>query len=245
MSSRMGRRQLLVREGSGMKKWDWMVKMFDPPSSGEEYVIGGDPAGGMASSTYSVATVLRTSDMKVVCVVRDKIDPDQYAKLVEALGHVYNEAKICIERNRDGQGVNSYLMNRGYPNLYYGRKFKMRGNQVDARPGVYLGKQNRRRLLNLLQGVVREGIITVPHKKTIEEMSTFIRDEKGEGKAQEGFYDDTVFSLMYAVVADAEGPNLDSYTNEKEGNSVDPKDTTKNPHAAALGPNGEKLMWGS
>lgn len=227
-----------------MKSREWIVDVFDEPQDDEEYVIGGDPAGGMASSTYSAATVLRCSDLKVVAVIRDKIDPDQYAKLVEALGHVYNEAKICIERNRDGQGINTYLMNRGYPDLYYGREYKTRGQQTDARPGVYLGKQNRRRLITLLQDAVRNQILTIPHEKTIDELSTFIKDDKGEGHAQEGFYDDTVFSLMYAVVADAEGSYDRIYSGERESEIKKRKrDTTQNPHAAAVNEEGERLMW--
>lgn len=229
-----------------MKRRSWLIDVWEEPKDKHDYIIGGDPAGGMASSTYSAAHVLR-DDMTVVAVLHGKIDPDEYEKAVEALGYTYNEALICIERNRDGQGINAHLMNRNYPNLYFGKEFKIRGEMTDLRPGIYAGRTNRRKIINTIADVVKNDLINIFHKKTLDEMRTFVKDEDGEGKAMQGMYDDLVFSLAYAVVALSEqGFNRDALQHKtKKSKKENQREEQYNraPHTRAVKEDGSSFMW--
>jgi len=223
-----------------MKSRSWMLKVWEPPVEDRDYVIGGDPAGGMSNSDWSVAHVLKPSDMKIVAVVRDKIDPDQYGKMIEALAYAYNTARVCIERNRDGQAVNNFLMNRGYPNLHYSKEFKIRGNQQDARPGLYTGRSNKMEIIAVLQGLVHDEMLTIPHKETLDELGTFVKDEKGMGQAQQGFNDDCVMSLACCVFANAQFGDKKAYRAQKKSGeepATKKHNTMHNPHRSAFSGN--------
>jgi hypothetical protein len=219
-----------------MKDRSWEIEVYRKPKRNVEYTIGGDPAGGMANSTWSVAHVLRSDTGMVVAVVRDKIDPDMYGKMVESLGYVYNEALVCVERNRDGQAINNFLMNRDYTNLFFDRQQKIRGQQVEAKPGLYTNKKKKMEIISTLQGAVHDDMITIPHKQTITEMRKFVKDEKGIGQAQEGFYDDCVMSLACAVYADSSyGYKRASSVDKPTKSQRKEVDTMANPHHAAFG----------
>lgn len=229
-----------------MKKRRWPITVYELPKRKIEYVIGGDPAGGMSNSTYTAAHVLRVPDTDVVAVVHGKIDPDDFGKLLESLGQEYNRAKICVERNRDGQAINNFLQKRPKNNVFYSRKYQSRGSQVEAKPGLYTSDKNKHYIINNLMDAIKARELTCPHKKTVEELQKFIRKEDGgKLKAQEGFYDDLVMSLAMAVTAHIEQPVTDPEEREEknETKEVNVNEEPDEWHRNAVDSEGKQRRW--
>jgi len=171
------------------------IVIYEQPKKGYPYVIGGDTAG--EGSDKFAGQVLDNTTGKQVAVLHHQYDEDMYAKQVYCLGMHYNTALIAIEANFSTFPIKT-LERLTYPNQYvregedeYTHKpkqsFGFKTTQV-TRPVIIAG---------LIQ-VVRDSIDLINDAKTLDEMLTFVRNEKGRAEAQAGAHDDLVISLAIA-----------------------------------------------
>jgi hypothetical protein len=191
------------------------LKVYSLPEPNENYIIGADVAKGVGreeirdadgvviqagEGDYSVATVL-DSKRNVVAVYRGKVEPGYYAEILNALGEMYNWARLAVELNNHGILPNRFLRdNFDYPNLYSRENYD---KLDDARPtedlGFYTDVKTRPLIIDSLREAVRNKEIEIPDLVTLQEMSTFIENIKtGKLEAESGSYDDCVMALAIA-----------------------------------------------
>lgn len=174
---------------------DGFIKLYELPKKNYPYVIGGDTAGD--GSDYFIGQVLDNTNGNQVAVLRKQFDEDEYSRQMICLGRYYNNALEGIEANFSTFPIKE-VERLGYKNQF-----------VRTREDTYTGKPvkaygfkttgiTRPLILAQLQAIVNDHIEKINDKDTLEEMLTFVRNEKGRPEAQEGAHDDLVMALAIA-----------------------------------------------
>ncbi len=167
------------------------------------YCIGGDTAG--EGSDYFTGHVLNAKTGKQVARLRHQMDEDLYTRQMYCLGYMYNHknengikpALMCIESNFSSF-PNKELVRLGYPNLFVREKEDKISGVMDKSYGFRTTSITRPVIIAELVKIVRDNIELINDKETLEEMLTFIKNEKGRPEAQQGYHDDLVMGLAIA-----------------------------------------------
>ncbi|API58460.1 hypothetical protein BSL82_03385 [Tardibacter chloracetimidivorans] len=177
-----------------------LYKHIDP---GEKYYIGADVADGTRSlginkSDWSVAQIL-DSKKRQVAIWRSQVDPDYYSYVLYHLGMLFNEARLIVERNNHGILPNTRLgKDFNYPNLHTEVVYDKISDTETVKLGFQTNVQTKPLIIDQLRAEVREGVIQLNDKTTIEELMTFVVDDAGKMTAEAGCHDDCVMSLALA-----------------------------------------------
>ena len=174
---------------------DGPVQIFREPEEGRPYVIGGDTSG--EGSDFFVAQVLDNVTGEQVAVLRHQYDEDTYAKQVYCLGKYYNDALVAIEANFSSFPIKR-LEQLGYRNQYVREQEDSFAGAVRRAYGFRTTAVTRPVIIGTLVEAMREGISLVNDRRTLEEMLTFVRNEKLRPEAQAGAHDDCVMALAIA-----------------------------------------------
>lgn len=168
------------------------VSIYKKSKPGVPYVLGGDTAGDGSDSF--TAHVIDNLTGEQVAAFKNTFDEDLYARQVYCLGQYYNEALVGIETNYSTYPTKE-LERLGYDNLYVRQREDTYTHKKVKAFGFATTPTTRPVILaNLIKIVREEGhkIVDVP---TLEEMLSFVRNEKGRMEAAQGAHDDLVMGL--------------------------------------------------
>lgn len=171
------------------------VTIYREPEEGRPYVIGGDTSG--EGSDFFVAQVLDNITGEQVAVLRHQYDEDTYAKQVFCLGRYFNDALVGIEANFSSYPIKR-LEQLGYRNQYIREQEDTYTGAIRKAFGFRTTATTRPVIIGTLVEAMRDGINLVNDRTTLEEMLTFVRNEKLRPEAEEGAHDDCVLSLAIA-----------------------------------------------
>ncbi|MBO7668328.1 MAG: PBSX family phage terminase large subunit [Firmicutes bacterium] len=174
---------------------DGPICIFREPEEGRPYVIGGDTSG--EGSDFFVAQVLDNITGEQVAVLRHQYDEDTYAEQVYCLGKYFNDALVGIETNFSTFPIRKLEM-LGYTNQYVRELPDTYTGAVRKAFGFRTNAQTRPVIVGELVEAMRSGIDTVNDRTTLEEMLTFVRNEKLRAEAEPGAHDDCVMALAIA-----------------------------------------------
>jgi len=190
-----------------------LVRIWEPPEPGVEYIIGSDHSEGLDSGDWNVAVVIRRLPLAVVARLQGyderRISADEFAELLMLLGYYYNDAWLVPENNNDGYTVAGILEREGYPKLVTEVDL---GISTRERVGWRNNRATRRRAVNLLVEYINNHYIDIPDKELLLEAQSFVyRDGKptaplkgkrrAPGEPKTGYYDDILFALGGALLA--------------------------------------------
>jgi len=195
------------------------MEMFHKPEPGHKYIIGGDTAEGLASGDAQVLYVIDHQTEDCAAVYRSQVAPDELAGEAYKLGKFYNWALLAIEVNKDGLWVNDALEKLGYLNLYYRKVFDDITQKVTKFFGWKTTSATRPFSLAALKAVFFRKESGFP-AVLLNEMLTFIRNQKGRPEAMDKKHDDVIMAsaIGYAVLQE-QGKYIDD-TKPGEGASI-------------------------
>lgn len=202
------------------------IDLFELPKKDYPYVLGGDTAG--EGSDYFTGHVMNNVNGKQVAKIRKQFDADEYTRQMYCLGKYYNTALIGIETNFDTFPIKE-LLRLGYDKQFVREKEDTFTHQIVKSFGFQTNKITRPLILSELQKIVNENIELINDKETLEEMLTFVRNEKGRPEAQEGCHDDLVMGLAISfyirtqqkMKVEVKDVKKEFYNFERERPSVD------------------------
>ena len=113
------------------------------------------------------------------------------------LGRYYNVALEGIETNFSTFPVKE-LARLGYSRQFTREKIDTFTGKLDKTYGFRTDKLSRPLIIASLVQIVREHPETINDVETLEEMLTFVRNEKGRAEAQSGKHDDLIMGLAIA-----------------------------------------------
>lgn len=171
--------------------------IYKQPEVGKRYILGGDVAEGLLKGDYSTACVLGY-DKEIKAFYKGHIEPDEYSKLVRALGKKYNFAMLAIESNKDGNWVNTDIRNADYPNIYLRTAFDDITKTVSKSFG-WLTNANTRRIMLGEAKKHFNSVDLINCKILLEEILVFIRNKVGKPMAAYGKHDDCVIAWAIAI----------------------------------------------
>ncbi|WP_290776378.1 PBSX family phage terminase large subunit [Anaerofustis sp.] len=171
------------------------ISIYEEKDEESFYVIGGDTAG--EGSDNFTAQVIDNISGKQVAVLKNKFDEDLYARQVYCLGRYYNDALVGIETNFSTY-PNKELERLRYPKLYVRKREDTYTGRMVSAFGFVTSRLTRPNIVANLIKVVREEGEKIVDKGTLEEMLSFVRNEKGRAEAAAGAHDDLVMGLAIA-----------------------------------------------
>lgn len=171
------------------------LKIYAEPGAGRPYVIGGDTAGD--GSDWFIGQVLDNITGKQVATLRHQYDEDTYAKQMYCLGQYYNNALLAIETNFSTFPV-KMLSLMGYRNLYVREVEDTYEGKFRHAFGFRTDQVTRPVIISELIRILRENVHLLSDTDTLEEMLTFVRNEKLRPEAESGAHDDCVMALAIA-----------------------------------------------
>ncbi len=171
---------------------DGYIDIFELPKKRIPYVLGGDTAG--EGSDYFTGHVLNNVNGMQIAKLRKQFDVDEYTRQMYCLGMYYNEALIGIETNFDTFPIKE-LLRLGYKKQFVREREDTYTHSIVKSFGFQTNKFTRPLILSELQRIVNEHIEQINDKETLEEMLTFVRNEKGRPEAQSGCHDDLIMGL--------------------------------------------------
>ncbi len=169
------------------------VRIYKTPENAN-YCIGGDTAG--EGSDWFVGQVLSQSGIQCA-VLRQQTDSDLWTKQMYCLGKYYNNALLTIEVNFDSYPIQE-LQRLGYMHMYIREQNDTALDRYKKAYGFVTDRWTRPYILNNLVEIVREHTEFFNDRLTLEEMLTFIRNDKGRFEAQSGAHDDMVMAIAIA-----------------------------------------------
>ncbi|MEW6750808.1 MAG: hypothetical protein AB1505_07500 [Candidatus Latescibacterota bacterium] len=174
------------------------LRVWERPSPGGPYAIGGDPAEGLPEGDDSVLEVLDCRQGLQVAELQGKLDPFTLGELAWMLGTLYNHALVALESTKDG-GANPKLFELGYRRIYY--EMADRGKAWDeatARLGLYMNLRSRHRLTAQARKWMAGGSVRPRSVQLLDQCNTFVlRDTKYQ--AIPGGHDDLVMAWVIAI----------------------------------------------
>lgn len=180
------------------------LKVWYLPNKDETYVIGADVAEGLATGDYSVAVVL-DSKLNVCAKWRGHIDPDLYGKHLVMLAKMYNDAYIAPEGNNHGLTTIRSILNEEYWNIFNTKIYDKVNDEITKKIGWYTTRKTKPLAIDKLSEYIRERYFGMWDFDIIEELYSYVIDDKGGTNAQEGKHDDCVMALAIALQAFLEG----------------------------------------
>lgn len=173
------------------------IQLYELPEFDGQYEIGADTASGNGKD-WSVATVVDKKTWQVVAKFRAKINAGKFGDELNKLGRWYNNAELVVEANNMGQSTIDRLVELNYPSIYKRKHHNKVTKKTTEEYGWWNDQKTRPMLLGYMQTLVRELGIDIPDETILDEMATFIVNERGKPEGAEGNNDDCVIATSLA-----------------------------------------------
>ena len=164
----------------------WRVWL--PPQSGKQYIVGVDPAGGGTDGDYACAEIIEREGGLQCAELRGHYALRELAEKVVEIAHQYNDALLSIERNNHGHGVLVHVDGFQYKNVYCD----------SGKAGWLTDRVSRPAMIEELVKLLNEHPELFKSRRLLEEFRTFVRKKDGSSSAQNGAHDDCVMAMAIA-----------------------------------------------
>lgn len=181
------------------------VLVYDMPKEEGVYVMSVDTSHGQGID-YSAFSVIDVSQMpyKVVATFRSsEISPLHYPDVIFNTAKLYNNAHLLVETNDIGQQIINTLYNDLEYEYIFTTTTQGRGGQkisAGFNKSSKLGVKTTESLKKIgcanLKTIMETDNLIIHDYHTIEEFSTFVRNNKKSYEAEGGNHDDLVMTLV-------------------------------------------------
>lgn len=201
---------------------DGRYKEWHTPQLDQNFVLSADVAEGLSYGDYSCAQVLDDLGRQVACW-HGHIDPFEFGNLLFELGRRFNSAYIIVERNNHGLTTLRRLQELDYSNLYIESSVDgAYGDKLTKRGGFLTTSKTKPLIIDGLAALLRQSESGIADIELVNELRTYIIDDKGSFNAQQGCYDDRCISYAIALHGLASMPRPRHRLVPKKYKSVDP-----------------------
>ena len=162
------------------------------------YLLGADPAEGLAHGDYSALEVIDSQSGEQVLEMAGHWEPDQFAERIHAVTKCY-QGKLGVERQNHGHAVLLRLRQLGTKGLYYEipretQKKRMRAGLV----GWLTSSASKPIMIDELEEAIRRSFLTIHSDILQHEALSYQHYPNGSTGAPQGMTDDRVIALAIA-----------------------------------------------
>jgi hypothetical protein len=194
------------KRGISQDYWIWQRPTYTPESN---FIVSADVARGDGED-YSAFHVLNANTMEQCAEYRGHIPTKDFGDMLVSVATEYNNALLIVEREGPGWATLQEIIDRGYPNTFYGSA-DLRYVDVEQQmtnkyyteekklvPGFATTLRTRPVIIsNMCQYFVDKSII-IHSKRTYSELEVFIWDNH-KPQAAKGYNDDLVMALSIGI----------------------------------------------
>lgn len=206
------------------------LTVFAEPSDDKDwgvYLLGGDPTHTTAGD-YACVQVLNRRTLEQVAVYRRKIDPINFGKDMQLLGHWYNDGMLAPERTGPGYATIGCIVSDGYPYVYATQNVaKLQGFHTGDAFGWVTNLQTKHLAISHLLKALLDPLVEangqtfgllIHDETTFLEMRDYVtlEDGHGYGNSDGSEYDDGVMALAIAMAVHAYEPPPPPYEQPSE-----------------------------
>lgn len=167
------------------------ITLYKDKINGVPYVIGGDTKG--EGNDKFAGVVINNNSGERIAVLHGDLQPDEYTHQMYCLGKYFNDALIGIEVNFDIYPIKE-LERLHYHRQYMREQIDSYTNQLQKKYGWKTDGNTRPLIISKLSIAVRDNINLFNDISTLEEMLTFVYNNKGRQDAMSGKHDDLIIS---------------------------------------------------
>lgn len=169
------------------------INVFSKRQVAKRYVIGADAATGLGEDDSAFVCAIATPNgLEEVCSGKGKMPEAEFADILYRESKDYNNALTVVEDAPVGKATLSKLHELKC-NLY---KRKTAGAEKLGFPTVSTTKPM---MIADLGDMIRDGALVIHNLDILEQLMSYLRDEKGQYHATAGARDDYVSALMLVV----------------------------------------------
>ena len=184
-------------EAGGWKIWEW-------PIAGREYMVTGDPSGGVGSSDYSAAAIYDIKGWTQVAAYHGRPDPSEFARIMRNAGWLYQTnaeepALLVHEGNNHGQALSALFRDWSYPKVFRHRRFDLDSERESQALGWFTTAKSKPIMISSLQQAIREQTMAIRDTRFYSEAGTYLVDDKGRMEAAHNHHDDVLMSHAIAA----------------------------------------------
>lgn len=194
-------------------KYNNRMRVWKDPEPQYEYLISVDSALGGNRDNTAFHVINIYNGEQVAEFYSNKTPINEAARIIAEVGTSYNTAYVIPERNGIGNNLIDRLFNvQEYEAIWCDDKGVM---------GLQVTQKNRDQMLADMEENIRLNKFKVNSERTVDELLTFIVNDKGKAIADEGCHDDLVLSLALAAFGykDLIGGTPMEYTSKEDFNS--------------------------
>lgn len=196
----------IEKRGVDQGYWIWQYPAYTPDAN---YVVCADPARGDGED-YSAFHVLNVKTMEQCAEYKGHIPTKEYGNMLVSVATDYNNALLIVEREGPGWAVLQQIIDRGYPNTFYGStdlKYvdveqqmtnKYYAEEKKLAPGFATTLRTRPVIISNMCQYFVDKSITLYSKRIYSELEVFIW-ENHKAQAARGYNDDLVMSLAIGL----------------------------------------------
>lgn len=176
------------------------LRVYRKPAEGGLYVCGVDTSEGVEGGDYTGVTIFDRRNGEEVAMYRGLIAPDRLAQKLNTWGRYFNKALMVVEINNHGLTTITELKRLLYPNFYFRpAKFDTMGQPWSDKMGWRTTPVTKPFLIDDLNKALRDGLIMIHSRETLDEMLTFIYNESNEMEPMtRKYHDDCIFGAALA-----------------------------------------------
>lgn len=209
----------LLRPGMGMSivtrsqwdydEWNGRLLCWEPPVSGEEYVLGIDTSEGVKKDRSVCEVILKGNllhpDEQVAEFACDFLDPIDFAAVVATIGKFYcdpdgSEAFCTIETNNPAGAavLNTLRTKLDYTNLFIRKDYEKRENLFTTKFGWHTTRHNRGLIIARGLHALQYGDLIINSTYLLDEMADFESNhDLAAAKVKTGKgHDDRVMAML-------------------------------------------------
>jgi hypothetical protein len=171
------------------------LQVWLKPLEGREYVVAVDSAGGGEDGDFAAAQVVEVATGLQCAELRERLRPEDLARVSVELAKEYGGALIAVERNNHGAAVLAYIETReGYRRLY----------RQHGEAGWLTSAASKPEIVARLGVLLTETPERFMSRRLLAECRTFVADERGRAAAAAGSHDDLVMAMAIGQAVRAE-----------------------------------------
>ena len=165
------------------------------PMTGRDYCVAVDSAGGGEDGDFAAVQVVELGTGLQCAELRERLRPEELARVSAELAREYGGALIAVERNNHGAAVLAYIETRErYTRLY----------RQHSEAGWLTTAASKPDIIARLQVLLTETPERFMSARLLAECRTFVADERGRTAAAAGSHDDLVMAMAIAQAVRAE-----------------------------------------
>ena len=176
------------------------LKIWKKPVKDKIYYLGADVAEGLVTGDYSVVIVL-DDNLDVCAKWRGHIDPDLFGEVIIKIARFYNDCIVAPEGNNHGLTTIKTIRDNEYWNFYHTKIYDKISDTYTKKLGWYTTRKSKPLAIDKLAEYIREKYLGIWDFDIVDELYSYVVDDKGSTNAQEGCHDDCVMALAICLQA--------------------------------------------